>query len=99
MTKILLHVSMIGDNVLPETVRASDLAKFLTDVEKAIQGTALAHGRPLPDDALVSLIQIAPGDSSDMVLAIDSLIGDAPAEVTGAIAQKRFGDLPQPTRE
>lgn len=95
MAKAFLRVRMIGNGVLPETVKASDLAEFLIDAEKAIQETSAAHGIELPDTALVSLVAVQEG-SNELTLAIDPLVGEGTGEVSEAIAEGRYEQLPTP---
>ena len=98
MGKAYLQIRMTGEGIDPETVKASDLAEFITETEKAIEKTAAAHGIALPDEALVSLVKIERG-SNLMTLAIDDLVRSGASGVTHAISEQKYYKLPEPTWE
>jgi hypothetical protein len=71
--RILIKIS--GDEVSPETVRASDLAEFLINFEKAVLTTAMASKDFIPESSdaqlIFSLVSIESGSES-LIFALTS---------------------------
>lgn len=90
-----IHMKAAG--LGPETVRASDLAVVLINLEGAIVETAKAQDIPLayePDEVLVSLVQVELGASNDLTIAVARPISPAASTVSEAVAKRRFDILP-----
>ncbi len=90
-----IHMKAAG--LGPETVRASDLAIVLKNLEGTIVETAKAQDIPLayePDAVLVSLVRVDPGASSDLTFAVAHPISPAASIVSQAVAERRFEALP-----
>lgn len=73
-------IRFAGEDVAPDSVRASDLADFLLSWEKAIRETAIAKGVLSPDvgvdQVVVSLVDIGPGsDALGLALSYEGLVG------------------------
>jgi hypothetical protein len=100
--KLRFQIQMKGAGLLPEAVRARDLATFLTNLETAIVETAKAQQIPLaydPEEVLVSLVRIEAGESTHLTIAIQEPISFAANQVSRAIAQRRFDTLPFEAQE
>jgi hypothetical protein len=93
MAKQRMRIRIAGSGVSPETVKASDLAEFITEIEKAIQEAAIGHDLPSAE-ALVSLVEITEG-SDELTLAIADPVLSGPKSISKAIAEKQFANLPQ----
>jgi hypothetical protein len=100
--KSLFQIQMKGAELVPETVRASDLAELLVRLEGAITETARALDIEFAydtDEALVSLVRVAPGQSSDLTFGVAFPISPAVSLMTEAIASRRFTALPFDAQE
>ncbi len=95
MSKIKIRVRMAGSVERPESVKASDLAQFLLETEKAIRETATAQGVELPDLPFLSLVGIERGRSSRLTFVVDSIVNGAPSAISKAIASGRYDKLPR----
>jgi hypothetical protein len=96
------QIQMKGIDLVPETVRASDLAILLSNLEGAIVETAKAQDIPLafePDEVLVSLVRIEAGNSNHLLIAVARPISTAATVVARAVADRRFQDLPAKAQE
>jgi hypothetical protein len=94
-TKQLL-IKLSGEGVSPERVRASDLADFLVQFEKAIVETALANAEITPErieDLIVSLVAIESG-SEALTFALTGEVFPGASLISRAIAEHDFSDLP-----
>lgn len=95
MNKNTLKLRIIGDAVLPQTVKASDLGALLINWEDAV--TATFQGETLLGselrEAVVSLIDVAEG-SNVLVFAIASAALTAVGMISEAVAGRRFADIP-----
>ena len=92
------RLDLLGEGVLPETTRASDLADFVANFEKAILETARAHGVELPDDPFVSLVGIEPG-SNRLKWAVATLVLPAVTAVSSAVLHNDFTQIPRPAHQ
>lgn len=88
------RLDLLGEGVLPETTRASDLAELMAHFEKAILETAAAQGVELSDDPFVSLVSIEPG-SNRLKWVVASTVLQAVTAVSGAVASDNFDQLPR----
>jgi hypothetical protein len=91
------QVQLKGAGVCPKSVRASDLAEFLEQLDGAITETAKGQQIGLayePDAVIVSLVQVAAGSSSDLTLSVERPISPAVSAMTEAIATRRFAAIP-----
>jgi uncharacterized protein (DUF849 family) len=91
------QVQMKGVGLVPETVRASDLAFLLEHLEGAIVETAKSQDIPLAyesDEVLVSLVRVEPGQSNDLTIAVARPISPAASVVSRVVAQRQFDTLP-----
>ena len=95
------QIQMKGYDVAPDTVRAADLALFLEHIDGAITETAkdldvdLAYDA---DAAIVCLVGIKHGQSSDLTLAVEAPLSEAVRRITEAISTRRFTSLPPPAQ-
>ena len=88
------QVRMVGANVSPETVRATDLAEFVTLIEDAI--LAADPGAKSPDrldEAKVSLVRIEEG-SNKLTFAVMLATMPIVATLCEAIASGSFERMP-----
>jgi hypothetical protein len=92
------RLDILGEGVLPETTRASDLADLMADFEKAILDTAAAQGVELSDDPFVSLVSIESG-SNRLKWVVTSAVLQAATTVWGAVASHDFRTLPRPAHQ
>jgi len=88
------RLDLLGEGVLPETTRASDLADLVAHFEKAILETAAAQGVELTDESFVSLVGIEPG-SNRLTWAVATMVLPAVTAVSGATASGNFDQLPR----
>jgi hypothetical protein len=98
MRKPEVEIRMIGPDVAPETVRASDLADFLIHFERAVLAAANTPDEPALEEALVSLVGVDEG-SNRLRLALASLVVGAAANLTNAIASGDYAGVPFAAQE
>ena len=96
--KKTFRMDILGEGVLPETTRASDLADLVAHFEKAILETARAQGVELPDDPFVSLVGIDPG-SNRLTWAVATLVLPAVTVVSSAVSNNNFTQIPRPAHQ
>lgn len=95
------QMRMIGEAVAPETVRASDLADFVSDLEAAISAAtpeAEAIDQEQTQEAIVSLVGIERG-SSNLTFAVSSAAFLSVRAISQAIATDDYRTLPPKTHE
>lgn len=88
------QIQLKGAGLKPETVRASDLALLLTNLEGAVIETAKSQNIPLacdPDEVLVSLVRVEPGNSNDLTIAVARPISSAVSVMSQAITADSTG--------
>ncbi len=91
------QIQMKAAGLTPERVRASDLADFLNNLEGAITETAKYQDIPLAyelEEALVSLVGVEFGNSSDLLIAVARPISPVVSLMTRMIADRNFDSLP-----
>lgn len=91
------QVEMKGVDVRPETVRANDLAQFLSHLDGAITETAKDQEIGIAfksDVALVSLVRIENGSGNGLIMAIENRISPAVQAMTEAVAGRSFSGIP-----
>jgi hypothetical protein len=105
------QLHMRGAGLAPDTVRASDLAALLVELEGAIVETAKGQEIPLAYDSeqvLVSLVNVEHGNSVDLIehgnsedltLAVATPISSAVSTMTQAIVSRDFESLPVPAQK
>ena len=89
------NIELIGADVSPETIRASELAEFVTNLETAIVETATAHGLPVPEGAIVSLVGVEEG-SNRLTMAVVGAVVAAAGAVSAAVKSGNYADIPVP---
>lgn len=96
--KPTFRIDLLGENLSPETTRASDLAEVILQVEKTILETAASQGIEIPDEALVSLVGIGDG-STKLTLAAALLVLPVVGCVSHAVSSGDYGELPRAAHE
>jgi hypothetical protein len=93
---------MKGVNLAPDTVRASDLAALLVNLEGAIIETAKGQNIPIAyelDEVLVSLVRVEHGNSEDLTLSVAGPISSAVSKMTRSVVDRTFNLLPISAQE
>ncbi len=90
-------IKLSGADVAPETVRASDLAEFLIQLEKAILATVM-NGKDFTLDApqqdlKVSLVSIEPGSES-LAFALTSDVMSGVSLLSRAYYERNYSTIP-----
>lgn len=98
MQKHTFNIEIAGKDVRPETTRAGDLADFVAAMEKSILDTAAHQGIQLPDEAIVSLVEINEG-SNRLKLVIAGVAITAAASVSTSIRTQNYNALPVSAHE
>jgi hypothetical protein len=96
--KPIFQIEISGENVIPETTRASDLAEVVLRIEKAVVDTAIADGIQIPDEAVVSLVGIEEG-SNRLTLAAAVLVLPVVGRLSQAVYSNNYGQVPRPAHE
>lgn len=96
MNRHRVHVSITGAEVSPEQVPIKDLVGILTRLDRAISTYAAAKRIDLPEGTSVSLVDIKPGSECLVFSVPEPLIGVV-ANISTAVGQRQFGDLPEET--
>jgi hypothetical protein len=92
-------ITISGPGVLPETTRASDLAKLLINIETAISETAITKGVEIGEEDIISLTGIDKS-SNKLTFAVTSLLLlSSAASVSEAVETKKYEKLPRKAHE
>ncbi len=97
VAKNTFNVKMTGQ-VLPQTVAASVLGDFITQIEKAILAVIGESQESNPDFALVSLIDVSEG-SNRLHFAAPPTVIPAVGAITNAVFTGNFSSIPRKAHE
>ncbi len=100
MNRQSFQVRIIGDTVLPQTVKSSDLAVLITNWEEAITRTVQSKFPIVfdPNDAVVSLVGIDEG-SDRLTFSVLTIALQAVSFISNTIAARRYEDIPVPAQK
>jgi hypothetical protein len=100
MNRQTFEIRIVGDAVLPQTVKSSDLGALLANWEEAITRTIQGTIPIAFDDAeaVVSLVGVQEG-SNRLTLAVLVVALPAVGLISSAIASRRFESIPYPAQK
>jgi len=98
MDKSTFRITISGEGILPETMRACDLAEFLTNIEKAIFETSKGQGIEVGEEQIISLTGIDKS-SNKLTFTVASILLPAAAVVSDVIDTNTYDRLPRPAHE
>lgn len=101
-TKATLSVKLLGSGVSPETVRATELARLIVNIEKAITEMAIARSEIIPEKiagfADVSLVKIE-HESESLAFALAADVVPSTAAMLEKASSHDYYGLPKGTHE
>jgi hypothetical protein len=96
MPRHRIKVAITGAGVSPESVPLRDLADVLGRIDRAVRSYVASKRLELPDDALISLVDIV-SSSDGLVLATAEPLVPVVALISKAVRDRDFTELPTET--
>ena len=92
----LIEIRLTGNDILPENVRAGDIADILNSVEDMIESVVVKQQPQITkEDVVIGLVNIMPGSVRlQFTSQVPEQVFPAFEEIADAVARKRFEYLP-----